>query len=57
MQPTCGQGLIDLLAKGLVVMHVVIGLGEIQVAGAAGGQEGLGAIGLFLGQGQVAGDQ
>ncbi len=57
MQATGGQGFIDLLAKGLVFVHVVVGLGEVQVTGAAGGQERIGAIGLFFGQRQVAGDQ
>ena len=38
-------------------MHVVVGLGQIQITGAAGSQDGLGPVGLLLGKRQVAGNQ
>ena len=57
VQAACGQGLVDLFTKGLILTHVMIGLREVQVAGAAGCHQGFRAFGLLFGQRQVAGDQ
>ncbi len=57
VQPACRQGFVDLFPKGLVLVHVVIGFGEVEETGAAGRHDGLGAVGLLFRQGQVAGDE
>ncbi len=53
MQPTGGQRFIDLGVETAVFLHVPVSLCQVQITGAASGQDGVGAVGLLGSQGQV----